>query len=571
MPRYKIKTQVREMLEPEEILLDTKERKRKEKGKIELPIQKSVLVVTFSFFILLFLVLILRSFQLALAEGENLKQKAVDNYLRLDLVEAPRGLIITRDNKALVQNIETNEDLTKENARKYYRHYIDSDYFSFITGYTRVASEEEIKTDSSYYRLGDWIGKDGIEKQYEKYVRGDKGRREVIVNSKGEILSDKVVKEPQTGNTLILNIDADFQKKIQDTIKTKVPGKDAVAIALNPQNGAVLAMVSVPSDDNNVFSQKEISSAEIQKLQSQKKIYNINRALKGRYPSGSIIKPLIASAALQEKVITATKNIICVGKVIIPNPWAPQTPTEKKDNKTHGVTNLQKAIAESCNVYFFTIGGGYEDIKGLGMARLKQYLDLFFIEDSLEIDLPGERVGFVPTKEWFDKEMKSKVQRNWSIADVYDASIGQGFFSTTPLHIAFALSSIANGGKIYQPQVLDKIQDSKGKLVQDVQPKVLRDNFISQENLQIVKEAMRACVTSGTCRQLNSLAIASAGKTGTAESDKKDYPHSWFVSFAPYDNPSVFILVLVEYGGEGSAVAGPIVKESLEWYFANRK
>ncbi len=571
MKKYSIKTEVREMLEPEEILLDTGERKRKDKGKIEIPIRGRIFVTIFIILFFLFSLIILRTVYLVFAKGDELKEAAINNYLRVDLIEAPRGLIISSDGKVLAENKETGEDLSEEKSRNYYRYYPDSEYFSLVLGYTREGSEKEISSDKSYYRLGDWVGKDGLEKQYEKEIRGQKGRKEIVVNSKGKILSDKVVKEPNIGNTLVLNIDAELQKKIQDTIKAKAGGKNAAAVALNPQNGAVLAMVSVPSDDNNIWSKKIISQEELQKYQKEKKIYNINRVLKGKYPSGSIIKPLVAVAALEEKVITAARNIICTGKVIIPNPWAPQSPTEKKDNKTHGVTNLQKAIAESCNVYFFTIGGGYGDIKGLGMARLKKYLDLFYIENLLDIDLPGERVGFVPTKEWFDENMKNKVQRNWSIADVYDASIGQGFFNTTPLHIASSLVSIANGGKIYQPQVADKILDSKGNVLKDIKPKVLKENFISKENIEIVRSAMRACVTSGTCRQLNTLSVPVAGKTGTAESDKNNYPHSWFVSFAPYDNPNIFLLVLVEYGGEGSAVAGPIAKETLEWWFENRK
>jgi len=567
MKKYGIKTEIKEMLEPEEILLDTGERKKREKGKLELPIQNKVFVIIFAIFFLFFVSIISRTVYLVFAKGEEFKESAINNYLKTEFVEAPRGLIISKDSKTLAENKETGEDLSEEKARIYSRNYIDSEYFSFILGYTREAAKEEIDADKDYYRLGDWIGKDGVEKQYEKYIRGDKGKREIIVNSKGKILSDEVVKEPKIGNTLVLNIDAELQKKIQDTIKQEVPGRDAAAIAINPQNGAVLAMVSVPSDDNNVWSQKQISQEELQKLQKEKKIYNINRVIKGKYPVGSIIKPLVGVAALQEKVITAGRNIVCKGSVIIPNPWAPQSPTEKKDNKTHGVTNLEKAIAESCNVYFFIVGGGYENIKGLGITGLKKYFDLFHLEELLGIDLPGERTGFVPTKEWFDKEMKSKVKRNWSIADIYDVSIGQGFFSGTPLNMAYALSAIANGGKIFQPQVADKIIDSEGNVIENIEPKVLREGFISKENIAQVKSAMRACVTSGSCVRLNQLPVSSGGKTGTAESGRRNYPHAWFVSFAPYENPEILLLVLVEYGGEGARVASPIAKDVLEWYF----
>lgn len=576
MKKYQVKTQFREILEPEEIFLDTEEKKKKDKGKLEVKIQDNVFVIVFSLFIFLFVLLLLRCFDLTVVKGEYFSKKSVENYLRKIYFEAPRGLVYSSDGELLVENIEDSSikdnkkvSTSEKKEKKYYRHYLDSLYFSFILGYEREAEEEEIKSDLDYYELGDWIGKEGVEKTYERYLRGKKGVLERVVNAKGEIVDEKITKKPEIGETLILNINAKLQKKIYEVLQKRIPNQDAVVIALNPQNGAVLAMVSVPSNDNNVFSKKNISEEEIKYLQSQRRIYNINKAISARYPSGSIIKPLIAAAGLEEKVITPNTTIFDPGYVEIPNPYNLAKPTIKKDWKAHGVVDLKKAIAESCNVYFFTVGGGYKEINGLGISRIKKYLDLFFIEDLLGIDLPAEAVGFVPTREWFEKEMQKSYQRNWSIADVYDVSIGQGFFMAPPLHMAVALSSIANGGRIYQPQIVDKIKSPKGNLIKDIKPKVLREGFISKENIQLVKEAMRYCVTSssGSCRQLSSLPVSSGGKTGTAESDKGDLTHAWFVAFAPYENPEIFILVLVPYGGGGEKVAEPIAKDVLDWYF----
>ena len=575
MKKYQVKTSFKEILEPEEILLDTKERRTKDKGKLEVPIRNNIFIVVFILFIFLFTVLIARTSQLVFREGDQMEKAAVENYLRTIYYESPRGLVYSKDGKVLVKNIKTKSTKETKKAgeqkeKQYYRKYIDSFHFSPIMGYTREANEEELKKDASYYESGDWVGKDGIEKEYEEYLRGKKGVRERIVDSKGKILSDRIKRQPKIGDSVVLNIDYGLQKKIYDTIKKRVPQKDAVAIAVNPQNGAVLALVSIPSDDNNVFSQKKISANQLKELQEERKIYNINKAISAAFPAGSIIKPLIAVAALQEKVISTTTTINCIGSVTIPNPWNPKKPTIKKDNRTHGLTNLSKAIAESCNVFFFTIGGGYKDIEGLGMNRIKKYLDSFYIEKKLNIDLPGESTGFVPTKEWFDKTQAKRTGRNWSIADVYDASIGQGFFSSPPLHMAMALSSIANGGKIYQPQIVDKIKTSDG--VKDIKPEVLNKGFIDDENIIKVKQAMRSCVTSpsGSCRRLQSLPVEAAGKTGTAESDKGDLTHAWFVSFAPYQNSKIFLLVFVEYGGGGESVAEPIAKEVLDWYFKKK-
>jgi penicillin-binding protein 2 len=575
MKRYQVKTQFKEVLNPEEILLDTKQREVKDKGKLEISIKNQVFFIVFGIFIVFFLGVFYRTFYLTFYKGNELKENAVNNYLRVIYSEAPRGLVYTGDKKPLVKNIKSQTKTTKKNAKekKYSRYYIDSQIFSPILGYTREAAEEELKQDLKYYEFGDWVGKDGIEKQYEKYLRGKKGIREKVVNAAGKILSDKVKKKPALGDKLILNIDYGLQKKIYNSIKKKAPNSDAVAVALNPQTGAVLSMVSIPSDDNNVFSKSVISTEELKYLQSQRKIFNINKAIRGFYPSGSIIKPLIAIAGLEEKIITAANSVLCQGSIKIPNPWNPQKPTVKKDWKTHGVTNLRKAIAESCNVYFYTLGAGYDGFKGLGIHLIKKYLDLFYIEKELGIDLPGERTGFVPTPEWFDKEQKKYSGREWSIADVYDVSIGQGFFSATPLHMASALAAITNGGKIMQPQVVDKIQNTKGKLIKDIEPKVLKKNFIDKESVALVKDGMRYCVTSstGSCRQMDTLKVTSGGKTGTAESDDPKHNHAWFATFAPYENSKIFLLILIEYGGQGSDIAEPIAYEVLKWYFGKQK
>jgi penicillin-binding protein 2 len=511
-------------------------------------------------------------------EGSELSKKAEENYLRISYVPAPRGLIYSKEGILLVENIASQEKsqepgMEKQKIENFYRKYIGPSeaknlYFSLITGYMREVSPEEKEKDS-YYSFGDWIGKSGLEKEYEKYLRGTKGQREKIVNAEGEILSDKVKEEPQKGGDLILNIDAGLQKKIYDTIFKKVPDKNSAAIALNPQNGNILALVSLPSDDNNIFS-KKLSEEGISKLEEEKKIYNLNRAIAGLYPSGSTIKPIIGAAALEENIVTPQTRIDCKGRIIIPNRWDPQKPYVKLDWKAHGITDLEKAIAESCNVYFYTVGGGDREIEGLGIDRIKKYLDLFYIEDKLGIDLPGEEIGFVPTPGWFKSEREKTEKRPWSISDVYDVSIGQGYFLTTPLHLALSLSAIANGGKIYQPQIVDKIVGSNKEVIKDIKPKILNEGFIKKENIEAIREGMRACVLSrsGSCRQLLSLPVTSAGKTGTAQTEGTKEPHAWFVSFAPYENPEILLLIMVEYGGSGEKVTEPIAKEVLDWYFS---
>jgi len=559
MSRYKVKTQFKEELEPEEILLDSEEKKTEEKGRLELPIKTSVFSTIFLFLLFLFLAIFFRVFYLNTIEGEKYTAKAVNNYLRISFVPAPRGEIYSSDGVLLAGNIE--KEITETNSnqnnilkKEYIRTYPDGIIFAHILGYLNFVDSDDLKADS-YYQLNDKIGRSGIENKYENFLRGEKGRIDKVVNSKGELIkeSEKIVLQPVQGDKLILNINAGLQKKLYESITKKAPDKNASAIALDPQTGKVLALVSIPSYDNNSVSTVQGSF--------------FNRTIAGKYPSGSIIKPLIAAAGLEEGIITTQTKINCQGKILIPG-----TSIFKYDWKTHGITNLNKALAESCNIYFFGVGGGYGDIQGLGIQKIKKYLDSFYIEDKLGIDLPGEKIGFVPTEEWFNENRAADEKRSWSIDDVYNVSIGQGSFEATPLHMAVALSAIANGGKVYQPQIVSKILSIDDTTIETIEPKVLNENFISSENIAAVKEGMRQCVVSstGSCRQLLSLPVTSGGKTGTAETAGDQEPHAWFVSFAPYEDPEIFLLVMIENGGGGEKVAEPIAKEVLEWYFQNK-
>jgi penicillin-binding protein 2 len=571
MTRYKVKTQFKKELEPEEILLDSEEKKKKEKGRLELPIKSSTFSFIFFLILFLFLTLFTRVFFLAGIDGEKYTARAIENYLRVSYASAPRGEIISSDGIVLAENTAKDIEKTDEIGntiitKQYSRFYPYGEIFAHILGYQNEVSSEDLKADN-YYQIGDTIGRDGLENEYETFLRGEKGKTERVVNTKGKLIegSEKVVSEPIQGSNLVLNINAGLQKKLYEVIQEKVPNMNASAVALDPRNGKVLALVSVPNYDNNLLSKN------YSKYNQDPRNPLLNRVLAGKYPSGSIIKPLIAAAALQENVITSKTKINCQGQISIPNPYG-GAPTIKKDWKTHGITDLNKAIAESCNVYFFTVGGGYGDIQGLGIAKLKKYLDSFYIENNLGIDIPGEKLGFVPTPEWFESQKEKGLvdNRPWSIDDVYNVSIGQGFFEITPLHMASALSAVANGGKIYQPQIVGKITSPDGQKTEDVQPKILNENFISPENIKAVKEGMKECVlsSSGSCHQLLSLPVSSAGKTGTAETPGENEPHAWFVSFAPYENPEILLLIMVENGGGGEKVAEPIAKEVLEWYFS---
>jgi penicillin-binding protein 2 len=373
------------------------------------------------------------------------------------------------------------------------------------------------------------------------------------------------------GNNIVTSLDKDFQKAIADALSegmNKSGAKAGSVIALNPKNGNVLGMVSLPSFDNNLFA-KGISSDKYSELLNDPAKPLFNRSVSGTYPSGSVIKPVIAAAALQENVVNINTTVLSTGSLVLKNQYNPEIEYVFPDWKPggHGRVNVIGAIANSVNTYFYYIGGGYESFKGLGASRLEKYLKLFGLGPKLGIDLPGEVDGLVPTPEW-----KEEVQgETWYTADNYQMSIGQGNLLVTTLQVVSYTSTIANGGTLYKPRVVQKIVDQKDSLVKEYVPEIIRKDFVSRENIDIVKQGMRETVISGSARSLNSLSFEVAGKTGTAQyGPNNSKQHAWFSAFAPYENPEIALVVLLEGGGEGSSYAVPVARKILEYYFNNK-
>jgi len=233
----------------------------------------------------------------------------------------------------------------------------------------------------------------------------------------------------------------------------------------------------------------------------------------------------------------------------------------------HGITNVEKALAESVNTFFYIIGGGYQDFAGLGVGKITEYAKKFGLGEKLGIDIPGESKGFLPSEEW-KEEVKGE---QWYIGDTYHYAIGQGDILVTPLQVVSWISTFANGGTLYKPHLVKEIDSSEGELLQSVEPKILNENFISQNNINIVRGGLRSAVLTGSARRLQDLPVSSAGKTGTAEWGTDKIPHAWFTAFAPYENAEIAIVVLVEEGVEGSGVSLSVANDILYWYFTAGK
>lgn len=600
----------------------------KDAVKMEWPLNRSVSLTLL--FGMLFLLVVLggRVFYLSVIKGEEYSAIALRNSLRALIIPAPRGIMYDISGKPLVRNVPSidmvlipadvptepeaqqvlrtrlvatfgigeveledvfskldrrstlpvlvKEQVTQEETLLFLsrshdlpgislykttnRNYTDSLIFSHILGYEGKIRKEELQAHPEYL-LTDSIGKQGIEKSYETELRGKHGFERVEVDAFGKVKKALGIVQPVPGNDLILNIDADLQKKIFDSLQTileKNELKRAAAVAIDPRNGAVRALVSLPSFDNNLFS-GGISSEDYRRLIEDPSEPLFNRVVAGEYPPGSTIKPVLAAAALKEGVVDEHMQIesrggISIGKFFF------------GDWKVHGFTDIRRAIAVSSDVFFYSIGGGYGSVPGLGMDRMKKYEELFGYGAKTGIDLPSEADGLIPDADW----KKKKIGERWYIGDDYHASIGQGFVTSTPLQVLNSIVAIANGGTLYEPRVVAQIRSADGK-VTPVASRVIRKNIMDENILRIVREGMRQTVTEGTAQPLNDLPVAVAGKTGTAQFGSADKTHGWFVSFAPYEAPELALIVLVEGQGEEGYNAVPVTKEVYEWYFSREK
>lgn len=443
------------------------------------------------------------------------------------------------------------------------REYLDGKVFAHLLGYEgKIRPEEYAELKDEGYLMTDAIGKQGVERSYESDLRGVHGKQLIEVDALGEVKKELGVVPPQKGSDLFLTIDAGLQReayRVMEEAFRKANLKKGALIALDPRSGAVRALVSFPSYDNNLFS-GGISGAAYSELTNNPDKPLFNRSIAGEYPPGSTIKPILAGAALAEGIISAETSIESRGGIRVGRFFF-------GDWKAHGFTDLRRAIAVSSDVYFYSIGGGYGNISGLGIDRMRQYEERFGWGRKTGIDLPGEQDGFLPTPEW----KQERFGERWYIGDDYNASIGQGYVTATPLQVVNATAAIANGGVLYQPRVVEAVQPGSAEQLKKTSI-IANEEILSADILRIVREGMRETVTEGTAQSLNDLPVAVAGKTGTAQFGGGKQTHGWFASFAPYEDPELAMVVLVEDQPEESTYhAVPITKSLYQWYFENRK
>jgi len=444
------------------------------------------------------------------------------------------------------------------------REYLNGPAFSHLLGFTGKLNQDEWqeKFDEGYF-FNDQIGKTGVELVYEDSLRGQHGGTEVEVDANGKIIKRIREIQPTTGNDLKLTIDAGLQtviyNSLQQMLAQRPSSSGAAAVATNPRTGEVLALVSLPSFDNNLFA-RGIKTEEYSAILNDKSKPMLNRPIAGAYPPGSTIKPLVAGAALEEGVITTKTKINDEGLVRVGNftyyGW---------NRAGLGLMDVVSAIAWSSDPFFYIVGGGHESysINGLGVDRLEKYMRNFNLGKLTGINLPGEEPGFVPSRTWKKDRFAGTDEQNWYLGNTYHLAIGQGYLLVTPLQLNSYIAGIANDGSIMKPVITEK--EEKGEI---------SNSGVSLDNLKIVQRGMREVILSGTSKTLQDLPISVAGKTGTAQFDNSgdlSRTHAWYTAYAPFEDPEIVITVLVENGGEGSSTSVPVVKEALKWWSENRR
>jgi len=531
--------------------------------------------------LVLFFIIFLRLFHLQIVQGTTNRVLADGNRIQVKIIHAPRGVIFDRNGKILAANfpafrLASNladkhkyKFVTREEALEWevkddpragdlevdnVRTYPMGERFAHVIGFMGEISEEQLSSSNfKDYHPGDAVGQIGIEAQYEKVLRGIDGGEIVEVDSTGRKLRTLRHQAPIPGQNIYLSIDASLQETLFKLMKEALSKSNSccgAAVAENPGNGQILALVSLPSFDPNIFAQNENDST-INEILSRASAPILNRVIGGTYPPGSTFKIISALAALSSGKVTKDTTIQDRG-VIYLGPYKFTNWYFNQYGKLEGAVNLVKALERSNDTYF------YEISQIIGVDAIADWAKKLHLGGKLDIDLPGEEEGLIPDNAWKEKTYDTP----WYPGDTLHMAIGQGFVLTTPLQILGITSYIATGGILYKPELLLNIR-----------PEILASNLLSTKDIRLIKEGMELVPKGrGTAWPFFTFPIPTAGKTGTAEyGDPKNKTHAWYTSFAPTDNPKIALTVLVEGGGEGSSVAAPIAKEAYRWYFSPDK
>ncbi len=524
-------------------------------GRMERPLSKTALLVLWFFFSGVITLFFVRIANLELKEGSTLRAHAENNRLNEITLFAERGAIFDRKGIQLASNAPSSKE---EFSARVYSH---KSGLAHVVGYV---SYPALDTSGFYYKK-EYDGVSGVEYAYDAFLKGVNGAVLVEANAQGEVEQQSVTTRPKDGENILLAIDARVQEelfiRIREIAETRGFAGGA-GVIMDVETGEILALTSFPEYNSQTLT--DGGKASIEEFLNDKGNPFLSRASAGLYAPGSIMKPILAIAALQEQLISPEEKIESTGSISIPNPYYPGKVSVFRDWKAHGWVDMRDALAVSSDVYFYEIGGGYKERSGLGIGKIEAYMKLFGFGRTTGIDLSHEEVGLIPTPQWKEKIFGE----DWRLGDTYNTSIGQYGFQVTPLQAVRAVAAIANNGKLVTPRLVKKFfSDTEISTGVKETPIISEKLPLDPASYAVVREGMRRAVQRGTATGLNIPAVAVAAKTGTAEiGTAKKYVHSWITGFFPYEKPRYAFAVVLERGPSGNLIGALYAfRGLLEW------
>jgi len=534
-------------LEPDEIFLDASNLpafdNQQFEGRIEKPIARRALASVSVVFMAVALIFSGQILNLQVINGWNYAERSINNTLRHTAIYAERGIIYDRQKKILAWNNPN-------------RIYLQTDGLAHVVGYVGYPKEKELLANDKYDPK-QLIGKDGVELYYNEVLGGEKGIKIEEIDVVGSVVSDHVVQTPKGGQDLILSIDLKVQEKLFQAIRSVASQYDffgGSGAIMDVQTGELIALVSYPEYDPNVLSSGK-DAKKISGYFNSKYHPLLNRPMAGLYTPGSVFKPFMAVGALKENVIDPATKILSTGQLVVPNIYDPSKPTIFKDWKAHGWVDMRWGIAVSSDVYFYEIGGGFGNQKGIGIKNIEKYAKMFGLSLKTGINLPGEETGVISTPEWKAAHFNGEP---WRVGDTYHTVIGQYGVLVTPLQILRGITAIANGGRMITPNILKSPDGlAANSIVLPIDP----------EHLRVVREGMRLSVREGTAKGLNTPVVEIAAKTGTAElGETRERVNSWVTGFWPYQTPHYAFVVVMEKGSRHNTIGATFVmRQMIDW------
>lgn len=520
-------------------------------GRMELPITRRNVFVVAIIFSLIALLFLSKLFSLQVLQGAEFRAQSENNRIDEGVIIAERGVVYDRNGELLAWNEEDyNDEYTFP-----IRAYTDRLGLGQVVGYVSYP----LKDTSGYYYRTEYVGRNGVEGAFDERLAGHNGKRLVEEDALGAVIAEHAVQAPTAGEPVTLSIDAALSEAMYEIIATSTAQagfRSGAGAIMDVTTGEIIALTSFPSYDPEVMADGDDIEL-IAAYNNDDRFPFLNKVVSGVYTPGSIVKPFVAYAALEEEVITPGAVIVSNGSITVPNPYNPSNPSIFNDWRAHGKMTMEEAIAFSSNVYFYIVGGGFDGMPGLGITKINTYMRLFGMGSETGVNLAVEQTGVVPNPDW-----KTAVfDDDWRLGDTYFTSIGQYGFQTTPLQMLRAYGALANGGTLLTPHVIKGQQGSS------------TDLGLNQSNLAVVHRGMRKTVNypGGTARSLERDDIAIAAKSGTAEVGAGNaYVNSWAAGFFPYEEPKYAFILLMDRAPRSNALgATRIMGDVVEWMSSN--